>query len=122
MGTLVQFPVSDRDIPLMDRVPNEKAILTMENYCKWYCFYLIHPGGKVEAVSAERGVELVAEKYGFEGRGDHAYHPMTLVLLAEEMGVDWGQQAFELMLGRWMMEVEYNITYPKWVLDSMGVN
>lgn len=122
-ATMAEFPVSTRGLPLMDQVNPECSILTVENYCKWYGFHLISPSGEVTPVSSERGLKLVEEKYQISGYCDHALHPMVLVLQAKEMGVCWGQQAFELMMGRWMLEVEYDHGYKTpldWLNDRLG--
>lgn len=28
----------------------DKTVVTIENYCKWYSLFLVHPGGSIEAV------------------------------------------------------------------------
>ncbi len=117
---IVKFPTSHRGIPLMD-VPNPAgAVLTVENYCKWYEFHLLYPNGEVERVVPEEGIEFVQSTYGIGAWCDHNYHPAVLEAQAAIMGVLYSQQGYELLLGRWYLEQELlaKANTPKWATDD----
>jgi hypothetical protein len=95
---------SDRGFPLVcqDAHPM-KAILTVENYCKWYCLYLITSWGSVESVD-----------FPVDGYCDHVPYPAAVARMAEEH--DWivDDQSMEIMVGRYVLEVLGKS------IDSMG--
>lgn len=106
MGTL---RLSSRGLPLVcvDDIV-EVPTLTVENYCKWYDMQIIHPDGRVEAVSFGDLDELAGNVgYDVLGSGyvDHVPNPQVVRALAEARGWAVDEQAMEMIAGRWQLEV-----------------
>lgn len=78
--------------------PSTVPLLTVENYCKWYTVWLVHPDGRVEEV----------DMYAFKCEGtvwsDHVPHPKSCIEVANQLGVEWDDESFELIVGRYMLE------------------
>lgn len=93
--------LSERGLPLMlTHVPAFPTI-TIENYLKWYTFYVVFPDGRAEAICAfDHGV-ATESPYGWS---DHIPHPRLLRILAEKLGYEFDRQAEELIAGRWALE------------------
>lgn len=52
--------LSDRQIPLVyNERPQDKPVLTVENYCKWYNLYLVMPNGEVEKLDDDKIYHLI---------------------------------------------------------------
>ena len=124
MAEAYKLHFSERGIPLVYYgVLNEKPILTVENYSKWYNLYYVYPDGEVSPVLepaydfAER--ELLKIAYGLTGeakqdfptmvRGDHIYNPFALKFIAGYVGGFVYPQSEEIIIGRW--ELEYHRHY-----------
>lgn len=100
---------SERNISLVyNGPPLERPVLTLENYCKWYGFYIVHTTGGVEQLSNDYG-EYDANGQ-WVGWHDHVPHPLLMDCLAEKHNLIVDEQAKEMAIGRYMMEVkgEYN--------------
>jgi hypothetical protein len=90
---------SSRRLPLVCVDDNvEVPILTVENYCKWYDLQIVHPDGRVEAVP-----------FPDDGQGtpyvDHVPNPHAVARYADRCGYHIDLQAFEMIVGRWQLEV-----------------
>ena len=91
---------SDRGKPLVcqdtcGRPYCKTPILTVENYIKWYCLYLIRPSGEVEAVD-----------FPDDGYCDHVPYPAAVERMAAKNGWVVDEQSLEMMIGRYMLEVK----------------
>ena len=97
---------SERGMPSLCQSPSEfgKPIVTLENYCKWYGVYILHPDGRVEGVDPGLLNEL-AEKVGHCLMGDHNYHPRLLNELAKHISGQADHRAVEVAAGRWWYEI-----------------
>ena len=100
---------SDRGIPLIyhGAPPNTGAVLTMENYLKWYCIYRVMPGGVVEVVDYR---EYEAVERGPKGSNtwyDHVPNPDMLDLIEAHLGKDvqWCQESCDMIVGRHRLEI-----------------
>jgi hypothetical protein len=87
---------SPRGIPLVAQAPGRIGVLTVENYLKWYTLYLIQPDGSVEPVP-----------FPEEGHTDHVPHPDAVAALAEEKGWIVCSESMEMIIGRYMQEVQH---------------
>lgn len=93
-ATAVYF--SDRQLPLVYHHamrPTDKPVLTVENYLKWYCLYLVRPDGSVEAVD-----------FPEDGYCDHVPFPAAVLRMADERGWHVCTESMEMMIGRFMLE------------------
>jgi hypothetical protein len=97
--------LSQRELPLVywsDPIEG-RTILTVENYCKWYGFDLVHSDGRVERIG-------FGELEKFSGDeipcSDHVPNPKAVKAMCEAK--DWflDTQAEEMMIGRWEIEVK----------------
>ena len=97
---------SPRGIPLMVTQTKAKPVLCVENYCKWYDLFLVHPDGHVTVVPSE--ITGVGFDHGW--RVDHNIHPKLLGFLAHQN--DWivCSQSEELVAGRWSIEITETIS------------
>jgi hypothetical protein len=109
---------SQRGMPLVCQQPNpDKPMLTVENYCKWYDFYLVFPDRHVEAFHSsperakffEEAERRCVEEHSESAYCDHAFNPRFMWILADLAGVVLDWTSFELVIGRW--EEEYKQTY-----------
>lgn len=94
--------LSNRDMPLLyvgdqPQVP----VLTVENYCKWYKLFLVHPDGSVEPVP----FPMDCEQTGGTGFVDHVPHPRAFVEEAHRRDAMPHAAALEMITGRWVLEV-----------------
>jgi len=99
-------PCSPRGIPLVcGGVPDEGCppVVTVEDHCKWYELYVVHPGGKVEPVHFGH-LEPAARERGISTCADHAPNPSTVWRWAESMGYEVDDESLERMAGRWVLE------------------
>jgi hypothetical protein len=86
--------------------PWTKPIVTIENYCKWYDLYLVHPDGRVEAVP------FPEERIEGAPYLDHAPNPSHVLHWAERMGYHLHEESEEMMIGRWEIEYHDRERYP----------
>lgn len=113
--------VSHRGIPLLAQEvdPEGRPIVTMENYCKWYSVYALHPDGRVESIDPDDVLRKVEKRVGGCLMGDHNYHPTLLTEVAKELGWVVDPKALEMVTHRWAVEIEdeddskYPNAYPK---------
>ena len=95
--------LSERNIPLIfirkaeDNITT--PVLTAELSSKWYTLYLIHPNGSVEAI--DPNIEDDDVRYI-----DNLWHPEDLVKFCEKRGYGIDELFYEMLLGRWMNEIE----------------
>ena len=82
-GMLLVFQEIDAGIP----------VLTVENYCKWYCLYLVDSSGDVTPVD-----------FPEDGYTDHVPYPDAVEALAESRGWVVDEQSMEMIIGRYMLE------------------
>lgn len=97
--------LSSRGIPLLCQTPSSfgKPIVTMENYCKWYGVYILHPDGRVESADHDLLSEI-CDEVNYCLMGDHNYHPRLLNELAKKIGGTADYRAIEATGGRWVSE------------------
>jgi len=87
------------NVPLVYRhTKADKPVITVENTCKWYRLYLVHPNHKVEILK------------GFDGWIDHVILPDDLMEFAEEKDYYVDATSLELIAGRAIMEKEIIVT------------
>ncbi|MBD8523812.1 hypothetical protein [Lysinibacillus fusiformis] len=94
---------SERGIPLItqwleDAGEEISPVLTMENYEKWYCMYIIYPSGKVEKVTPS--LEDTCDTWY-----DHAVYPSYFHLIAERFGCTYDNRTFALVCERFVEDV-----------------
>lgn len=98
---------------LPERVTN--TTLSLELAEKWYSLYLVNPGADDEPPKVEEiqgGYECL-EDHAPEGHGpyvDHVPNPMALGAFAEAHGYHLPGCVLEMVIGRWMLEVEGGMT------------
>lgn len=96
--------LSDRGHPLLFMgQPIGSAVLTLENYTKWYELYLVYPDASVKKVDVV-AVQEVMEENPNAFWYDHLYHPQLLYSLATKLGAELDERALEVAIGRWMLE------------------
>jgi len=83
------------NVPLVYRhTKADKPVITVENTCKWYRLYVVHPDRKVEILE------------GFDGWIDHIPLPDDLMEFAEENDMYVDATSLEMIAGRAVMEKE----------------
>lgn len=96
---------SDRGIPLITlQTIEDKPILTVENYEKWYRLFLLHPDGKVTIVSIE-DIEAVLDDQKISNI-DHYFNPLLLQPLADRLNAELPSEVLEIISGRWLLETK----------------
>lgn len=100
MATPVNY-YSDRKIPLIyQENPLDKPVLTLENWPKWYDFYVVMPDGAVRS-----GPPIQLEDAPVPTPFlDHCPHPDVYVWLCRQFGYALDMRTLEVILGRWMLE------------------
>lgn len=99
---------SDRQLPLVYQSGyNGKPVLTVELYCKWYSYYLVHQNGEIESIEFhhdENFDRLTEESLPPLMAGDHIPFPSAYkaICLANDWTFD--QYTYEFILGRWIDE------------------
>lgn len=95
---------SGRGVPLVwvTRPLRDRAVLTVENYTKWYSLFLIHPNGAVEEVPFPDDKWARGNESAF---CDHVPNPNAVQRFAADKGYGIDDQAYEMMVGRWELEV-----------------
>ncbi len=98
--------LSERNIPLFTQEVDafKRPIVTMENYCKWYGVYILHPDGSVEGVDPGLMADIQSQDNGCLF-GDHNYHPRLLNKLAKRINGAVDSIALEVVTGRWVAEI-----------------
>jgi hypothetical protein len=105
----MQHFMSPRGLPLVYSIPDngypqECPVLTVENYCKWYSLFLVHPDGRVEAVDYDR-LEPIAAALDASAYVDHVPNPACLEPLCDANGWILCTESREMAVGRWQIEV-----------------
>src|SRR5690606_15381227 len=98
---MIRVYLSDRNIPLVFHGwPPNKPTITVENYCKWYNLFIVNPDGSVGKVP-------VYDHSKYEGTTwyDHVPHPGWVKFLEREYGYEVDDESFEMMIGRYHLEV-----------------
>ena len=95
---------SERGIPLICQgKDNNKPVVTVENYCKWYQIFVIYPDSTV--VPADwptlNKINKSSDKHLI---GDHIFHPELLEKFADHIGGYVHDVSLEAVTGRWMFE------------------
>ena len=90
---------SNRGHPLLAQTTQNKPILTLEAYSKWYNIHLLHPDGTVTEVESEVILKAAPGLWI-----DHNYHPMALILVAMHLDVYYCELSLELAAGRCVLE------------------
>lgn len=106
--------LSNRKFPLIFQGElGSDPIITMENYCKWYDIYVVFPDGSVKTIDLNKlDIETLGmEKDGASSILDHAFHPMLIQRVAQELCYVIDPVSFETIIGRW--ELEYHNKYPE---------
>lgn len=100
--------LTERNEPLITTEVQDKPVITLENYTKWYDIYQLMPCGKVIKVPVMEilKVEKTMANNHIPFRVDHVWHPSILPLLAKQMDCYYDEQAHEVLVGRWVMEVK----------------
>jgi len=93
--------VSDRDIPLLCQKPAQGAIITCEDYAKWYSLFLLHPNGAVTPLEYFL-LEDAADP--MPAYVDHVPNPAAVARYANAHKLTVHERSFEVMVGRWVQE------------------
>lgn len=102
--------MSGRGLPLLyTGVPTKPtgAVLTLENYCKWYGAQIVYPDGTVENVDPVY-IDEVAKLFPKALYGDHGYTPEFLYRLAKHLRVELDPVAVDVAGARWLQEQSSN--------------
>jgi hypothetical protein len=94
LGRVMATYVSDRGLPLVLHGIAGVSTLTVENYLKWYCLYLVHSDGSVEPVQFPR-----------ESPDPHVPYPAAVEALAEENGWEICAESMEMIIGRYLCDL-----------------
>jgi len=96
---------SDRGFPLVYNgdPPGFVPVLTIEAYCKWYTYSLVNINGSVESVCFYEAESLMPNCES--AYHDHVPNPRAMVLLANDRHWQLDREAYEMVLGRHMLEV-----------------
>jgi hypothetical protein len=98
--------VSDRNMPLVWSTTHDPGdiTLTVENYCKWYSLFLVHPDGRVEQIPFPGEGYCKSDESPY---ADHVPNPVVVQRFAERHGYVIDERAFEVMVGRWHLEAKH---------------
>lgn len=94
---------SNRNLPLITTVSDAMPKITLENYCKWYNVFVIHPDETVETVDGGT-ILLLGNVFNYFTWIDHVFHPSLLLAIAEYYGGRVDDVVLEAAAGRWVME------------------
>lgn len=95
---------SSRGIQLvLSGAARSRAVLTVELYTKWYTLFLVHPDDSVSEVMFPSSNNYTNGEAPYV---DHAPNPNVVERFARACDYDIDELAFELMVGRWEIEVE----------------
>jgi len=93
---------SKRDIPLITQEVEDKPMLTVENYLKWYDLYVISTDGVVTPVRQLENDEVEQELYS--GWLDHCIRPKSFHKIAEILGARYDYATWESVERRFQTE------------------
>lgn len=105
---------SDRGLPLTmttDARDLYRPILAVEDYCKWYCLYLIEPHGGDVSIHRVEFYELggfVSPERDGSAYVDHVPNPFAVMRFASANGFNICDAALERIVGRWELEVKHD--------------
>ena len=80
--------------------PSDRPVISVELDPTWYCLQIIHPDGQVEQVPFPT---VDGQTPSYVG---HVPNPRAVEAWAEEQGYDIDILSYELMIGRWTIEVK----------------
>jgi hypothetical protein len=89
---------SERGFPLITQYTGSKAMLTVENYIKWYNLYIITEKGEVVPVDYE---DIVESRGGLTWV-DHAISPEAFHLTAKSLGLEYDDMTFAIVCQRFV--------------------
>lgn len=101
---------SERDIALITQEVEEKSVLTVENYVKWYTLYIIYPNGEVEEIDnllKENKDNPLLEKVSDilnDGWYDHCIKPDTFKKIAEVLHLTYDTATIETVERRYQTD------------------
>lgn len=105
-NTAYRLWFSDRGFPLIYcGSPLDVPVLTVENYCKWYQFYLAMPDGQVKQFYFED------DKFNDTTWSNHTINPAYYKHICSKFGFHEDDQAYEIIVGRWEIESLQNDKY-----------
>lgn len=122
--------LSERGIPLVYiDPPRDKPVLTVENYCKWYGFHLVHPDGSVTSLSSDDYYEIQSHDPSAIS-GDHLYSPRLYYRIVAALNLRRCSETIDMITGRWVREFDEamsrheSLTEPadntqKWLADKI---
>lgn len=95
---------------LHDGLPHkgDPPVLTVENYMKWYEFWLVHYNGRIEPLDFGE-LQQMAHEMRVSPYCDHVPNPDVVVAWAKKMNFHLDPGALEAIIGRW--ELEYKERY-----------
>lgn len=87
----------------------EVAVVTCENYLKWYGLDVVCPDGVVRKLDAahpdfHRIDDEVERAAVYPCWHDHTFHPGYVREIAEKLGFAVDEQAIDMIAGRWAVE------------------
>lgn len=101
---------SPRGFPIvLSGAARSRATLTVELYEKWYTLFLVHSDNSVEEVLFPSSPNYTAGEAPYV---DHVPNPKVVARFARACNYDIDILAFELMVGRWEIEVRDRYTNP----------
>ena len=122
--------LSERGIPLVYiGPPRYKPVLTVENYCKWYGFHLVHPDGSVTSLSSDDYYEIQNHDLNAIS-GDHLYSPRLYYRIIAALNLHRCSETIDMLTGRWVSEFDEAMSRPeslteptdntqKWLADKI---
>jgi hypothetical protein len=97
--------LSHRGLPVFmpEVYPESKTVLTVEDYDKWYGLQVLHETGLIVEIT------FPTDPYLCFGIGapyrDHVPNPYVARRLCMEKGWEIPERAWEVMVGRWIVEI-----------------
>jgi len=87
--------------------PPKITTVCIENYCKWYTPYVVKPDGSIDAftVTYEDLEEHCPPGESCMDSSGHVFNPRAIARMAEARGFRMDDASYELMVGRWVLEV-----------------
>ena len=102
-----KFYFSPRGIPLIYcGPPQQKPVLTCENYMKWYDLFLVMPDGSVTALPHKVSLDIVEKSNGYGLLCDHCVYPGLIPMVADLAGASVDGNSFDMIVGRWENDIK----------------
>ena len=83
--------------------PQDKPVLCVEDYCKWYEIFAIMPVGNVVAIMPA-SYQMVDLKVG-NCWSDHCINPKACQGIADTLGAVWCDRSLEVITGRYQLKI-----------------